>query len=421
MRWSPKPPEIGPLDGFSKTDLFEYREFGQHLAKLIGSLEDDPVLVLDGPWGSGKTTFSHQLAGVLRKQGHAVAYFDAFAADHHKDPFLALVEEVHCLATEAGLDPDSKILDKFTKGAAVVGKELSLAALDVTLPGLGRLVGRAIEAGSEPDPPLLEEWIQQAGARKKALSSFRERLAAVAETLTAMEAEDKQEDATSTEPDTPIRPRLVFIVDELDRCRPTFALAVLERIKHIFGVQGVTFLLVANLKELGKSVLKVYGDVDEKRYLEKFFEIVVRLPKSSAGGNKLTIRAYVHHLSQQLGFTRKDIYGDRSLQFLCALAEAENLSLRSLEHTMRLALVLAPSARPNVVALLPILRVARPKLFDRIMQMTQNPLAEEDLEELEQLADHIGNKDARNSLLSDLEPNSELAYFARLLDQYRVR
>ncbi len=49
MRWSPKPLEIGPLDGFKGTDLFEYRAFGEHLAKLIGSLEDDPVLLLDGP------------------------------------------------------------------------------------------------------------------------------------------------------------------------------------------------------------------------------------------------------------------------------------------------------------------------------------------------------------------------------------
>lgn len=421
MRWSPKPLEIGPLEGFSKTDLFDYREFGEHLAKLIGSLEDNPVLVLDGPWGSGKTTFARQLAGVLRKQGHAVAYFDAFATDHHKDPFLVLVEEVHCLATKANVESDSDTLRNFTTAAVAVAKELGLTTVGAALPVLGPLLRFAVEAGSQADAPLLETWLQDAADRKEAIADFRNRLSDIAEALTAKSTTNKKEHVTTSESDACIRPRLVFIVDELDRCRPLFALGLLERIKHIVGVQGVTFLLVANLKELGKSVLKVYGDVDETRYLEKFFEIVVRLPESSAGGDNLTIRAYVHHLSKQLRFPRKGIYGDRSLQFLCAHAEAENLSLRSLEHTMRLALVLAPSAPPKVVALLPILRVARPKLFDRLLQMAQEPLTAEEKSELGELADPIGDKDARDSFLSELKPNGELAYFARLLDQYRVR
>ena len=369
MRWSPKPLEIGPLDGFGKTDLFDYREFGEHLAKLIGSLEDNPVLVLDGPWGSGKTTFARQLAGVLRKQGHAVAYFDAFATDHHKDPFLALVEEVHCLATKADVEVDSDTLPKFTRATVAVAKELGLTTVEGALPPLGRLLRLAVEAGSQADAPLLEDWLEQAAARKEAIADFRDRLSDIAEALTIDSATNKQEHVTTS--------------------------------------------------ELGKSVLKVYGDVDETRYLEKFFEIVVRLPESTPGGHRLTTRAYVHHLSKQLRFPRNNAYGHRYLDFLCALAEAENLSLRSLEHTMRLALVLAPSAPPKVVALLPILRVARPKLFDRVLQMAQEPLTAEEKSELGDLANHLG-RDARDSLLQELEPNGQLAYFARVLDQYRV-
>ena len=365
MRWSPEPPKVGPRDGFEGTDLFRYRAFGEHLAELIGLLEDNPVLVLDGRWGSGKTTFAHQLAGLLRNQGHAVAYFDAFATDHHKDPFLALVEEVHCLAEEAGVEIDSHAVPNFTRATVAVAKELGLATVEGALPVAGSILRAVVDAGSQAEAPPLEEWLKEAAARKEALTEFRERLSGVAEALTVESSTDKQEQATASDSPASIRPRLVFIVDELDRCRPTFALAVLERIEHIFGVQGVTFLLVANLKELGKSVLKVYGDVDEVRYLEKFFEIVVRLPESTADGNSMTIRAYVHHLSKQLRFPRNNFYGDRPLDFLCALAEAENLSLRSLEHTMRQALVLAPSARPKLVALLPILRTSRPVLFSR--------------------------------------------------------
>ena len=420
MRWSPEPPKIGPRDGFEGTDLFQYKAFGEHLAELIGLLEDNPVLVLDGRWGSGKTTFAHQLAGLLRNQGHAVAYFDAFATDHHKDPFLALVEEVHCLAQEADVEIDSHALPNFTRATVAVAKELGLATVEGALPVAGNLLRAAVDAGSQADAPLLEEWLNEAAARKEALAGFRERLSGIAEALTRESSTDKHEQATTSDSAASIRPRLVFIVDELDRCRPTFALAVLERIKHFFGVQGVTFLLVANLRELGKSVLRVYGDVDEVRYLEKFYEIVVRLPESTAGGHKLTVRAYVYYLAKQLRVPRDSFRGNRHLDSLCALAEAENLSLRSLEHTMRQTLVLAPSAPSEVVALLPFLRTARPALFSRILQTAQEPLTEKERAELGDLADLLGTG-ARDSLLQDLESNGHLLYFARLLDQYHVK
>ncbi len=421
MRWSPKRPKIGPLGGFKETDLFEYREFGEHLAKLIGSLEDHPVLVLDGRWGSGKTTFADQLAGVLRKDGHAVAYFDAFAVDHHKDPFLALVEEVHCLATEADVKSDSDALHRFTTATVAVVKELGLTTIEAAVPVAGPLLRLAIEAGSKEEESLLETWLQEAAARKKAIVEFRERLEEVAKALAASTTTNDQGSATHSGPAMDIRPRLVFIVDELDRCRPTFALSLLERIKHVFGVEGVTFVLVANLEELGKSVLKVYGDVDETRYLEKFFEIVVRLPEGDRLGHNMKVSRYIHHLSRQLHFPKNELYSQRCIDYLCAIAAPENLSLRTLEHTMRSALVLAPSAPPYMVALLPIVRVTRPELFAKIARGRQDLFTDSEKGDLIALANRIGSEDEGDTVFSQLQPNSELSYFARLLEQYRVR
>ncbi len=420
MRWSPKRPKIGPLDGFKETDLFEYREFGEHLAKLIGSLEDHPVLVLDGRWGSGKTTFADQLAGVLRQDGHAVAYFDAFAVDHHKDPFLALVEEVHCLATEADVGSDSDALHRFTTATVAVVKELGLTTVEAAIPVAGPLLRLAIEAGSKEEESLLKTWLQEAAARKKAIVEFRERLEEVAKALAASTTTNDQGSAIHSGSAMDIRPRLVFIVDELDRCRPTFALSLLERIKHVFGVEGVTFVLVANLKELGKSVLRVYGDVDETRYLEKFFEIVVRLPEGDRLGNNMKVSRYIHHLFRQLNFPN-DVYSQRCRDFLCAIAAPENLSLRTLEHVMRSALVLAPSAPPYVVALLPIVRVTRPDLFAKMARGRQDLFTDSEKGDLIALANRIGSEDEGDTVFSQLQPNSEWSYFARLLEQYRVR
>ena len=47
---------------------------------------------------------------------------------------------------------------------------------------------------------------------------------------------------------------LVFIIDELDRCRPTFAIELLERVKHIFDVPNIVFVFGINRSELVKAL-----------------------------------------------------------------------------------------------------------------------------------------------------------------------
>ncbi len=420
MRLSPKPPEIRTLDGFDNTDLFDYRQFGDRLAKLIGSLEDNPVLVIDGPWGSGKTTFARQWAGLLRKQGHAVAYFDAFAADHHKDPFLAFVEEVHCLATEADLDPNPEILCNFTKAAVAVGKELGLTTLDLALPGLGRLLGLAVEAGSQADPSLLEAWIQQAADRKKAIAYFRKCLEEVASTLAATPAESAPGTQTDSEQRSSPHRRMVFIVDELDRCRPLFALSLLERIKHVFGVQGLTFVLVANLEELGKCVQRVYGDVDEKRYLEKFFEIRVQLPGQDAAGVRGKIGRYVNHLFDQLQFPRDGYYDQIFVRELTLLAESMKLSLRTLEHAMRNARFLLQAGELSAAAFLSIARVTQPSLFTAIIQGTPDRFSKEEKAMFIDLWNRLSSDQDGDKVFSELGPRSELVSCARFLAQFHT-
>ncbi len=71
---------------------------------------------------------------------------------------------------------------------------------------------------------------------------------------------------------------LVFIVDELDRCRPTFAVEVLERIKHLFNVPNIVFVIAVDRTQLEKSLKTVYGDIDVTNYLHRFFDFEFHLP-----------------------------------------------------------------------------------------------------------------------------------------------
>ena len=90
MRLIAKPLQVEDMDGFDKSDLFGYSEFGGRLAHMFGSVEHSIVVALAGEWGSGNSTFVLQWAEVLRRAGTPVLYFDAFENDHYGDAFLAL-------------------------------------------------------------------------------------------------------------------------------------------------------------------------------------------------------------------------------------------------------------------------------------------------------------------------------------------
>ena len=75
---------------------------------------------------------------------------------------------------------------------------------------------------------------------------------------------------------------IVFIIDELDRCKPDFALELLEQVKHLFSVKGITFLLVTNREQLEESIKSKYGQgINPTNYLHKFINIWLTMPRAS--------------------------------------------------------------------------------------------------------------------------------------------
>ncbi|MFW1953756.1 KAP family P-loop NTPase fold protein [Acinetobacter beijerinckii] len=89
---------------------------------------------------------------------------------------------------------------------------------------------------------------------------------------------------------------LVFIIDELDRCRPDFAIRLIERIKHFFDIPKIVFILVMNKPQLIQSVHSLYGYAVETNgdYFEKFIDFTIKFPQLNA------IRNYEMLLKEQL-------------------------------------------------------------------------------------------------------------------------
>ncbi len=353
MRLTPQEPDIPETGGFTDAnDLFGYRDFADRLANLVGNIDEPLAIVLDGQWGSGKSVFVKQWAGLLRKRGAVVIYFDAFANDHYEDAFLAVSAEIHATAKRLLADKDGikrRYFDKAKKVAMVLTPIALQVGARVLTAGAGSLEdfeagGEAIKAaakaiGDEAEKAverLVSERLRKASEERATLTAFRETLSQLASALSQQQAKDGEAFP------------LIFIVDELDRCRPPFAVDMIERIKHLFSVPGVCFILVTHLTELEHAVQGAYGIIDAPAYLEKFYQLRVLLPRDT-GHRPPTPSAYVAHLwnALQLVFhisgahiaVRQDIQ---------ALAEAHDLSLRRVERVMTHVALVGAAVGPNL-------------------------------------------------------------------------
>lgn len=316
---------IDEKEGFEKQDLFKRKEFGERLACLIENSDDNLVLALDGQWGEGKSTFIKMWQGHVehqRKNKLKTIYFDAFANDYQKDPFLALASEIYELFT----DEEQAKKDAFMEKAGGAMKALARGAIKIGVRAAtsGLIDGSVLDSVEKETADLVSGQVdkviadrfESAAKDKLAIKAFRKYL---------------EELASEIGGDKP----LIFIIDELDRCRPDFALELLEQIKHLFSVQGITFLLVLNRGQLENSIKARYGaDIEASVYLQKFIKLWVTIPRKFDRSN-IDAEAFIKHAFQKI-----HIDGDNStttayaMDVISELAKSNNSSYREIERTL---------------------------------------------------------------------------------------
>lgn len=375
MKLRPSPPDIPLIGGFTtKNDLFELKPFAEQLTNLAQNLEQPLVLLIDSPWGSGKSTFCRQWAGLLRSRGMHVIYFDAFEHDHQDDAFTVLAGEILSSSGKVG---SAKIKEAFVDSAKKVGAALLPFAVKAavrvgtmgilsgdSLDGLGEelkeVVSGSLDDGAAVTEELIKEKLSNAEEERKHLEHFKAKLSDLAQQLSTKEK-------TRSGP-------LIFIIDELDRCRPTFALNILERVKHLFAVEGICFVLVSHKKQLEAIVRGSYGnEFDAAIYLQKFFHLRVNLPSAAFEKRPKSLEKYITYVWNDLtpASNAKDQgYDNRTIAGLAALAVVHRLELRDIEHVMSdLMLFLAATTgkfRPDpLVVVLAIMKLRDLTLFER--------------------------------------------------------
>lgn len=242
---------------------------------ILNSIEGCYSIALDGKWGSGKTFFIKQVKMVLDAyntcictpleesdanqikkalaqikiapnngfefQPHVAVYYDAWANDNDEDPILSLI-----YAILQSADTDFKIGRKreILKIVSSIGDFFT-----------GKRISSFLDEIKGEDPLIL---VKSEKSIHKMMNEFFDKL--------LFEHGN----------------RLVIFIDELDRCKPSYAIQLLERVKHYFGDERVTFVFSINSEQLQHTIKRYYGEqFNASGYLDRFFDLRMSLPPAN--------------------------------------------------------------------------------------------------------------------------------------------
>ena len=335
IRISPIVPVAGDI---YKGDALNRRPECERLRDEILAAQTPCTLAINASWGAGKTVFLQMLREECKAAGMSCVYFDAWKNDFHPDALPPMIGQI-----EMQMQNQRKLPDKLIK----FGRELcrkaptlaTLAALDAT----GGAVAANILKTMGKESDAVAEYV----ARQKAMENFRQALGNFA---APKSGESKP---------------LVFFVDELDRCRPVFAVEVLEKIKHVFDVPGVFFVIAVNKEELQKILLSVYGDIDAAVYLRRLFDFEFILENRES--------VVMTALDRCEGDMRLSLHGWDLDELFPLMCRDFRLPLRDQEQAaglMARALTLTPEGdviRPLFVAFFIVLKFANPALYQKCL------------------------------------------------------
>ena len=256
-----------------------------YFINILNILEGSFSIALDGNWGSGKTFFIKQVKMVLEANNDFIqsmedndkqsiknkqcsfleksptlvpqvcVYYDAWENDNDEDPILSLI---YTIMQSISTDFTFKSRDYIKIGVTLMDHFR------------GTDWEKMISSLKSEDPLETLE-------KKKTLASK------INEFLASLLPERGD--------------RLIIFIDELDRCNPQYAVRLLERIKHYFDNENITFVFSVNINELQHTIKNYYGSFfDGARYLDRFFDLRVGLPSIDPA-------KYYSQLNSQLKFS----------------------------------------------------------------------------------------------------------------------
>lgn len=340
------------FNGANGRDEFQRVQVAEKVIKLLTAPIDVSPMVIDGDWGTGKTEFCHKLINKFRDEhkGYRLLYVDAFQADHADNPLLTVLSGVIGLLPEESQKSAlrKKAMPVVRFAAAAVGKAVVSHVLKQSADDLAEGLEKSLQdAADQAIDASVKALLKDHEEAQKNLQALQTTLESIAK-------------------DAPI----VIFIDELDRCRPDFAVQMLEVIKHTFNVDGLQFVLVTNTRQIKAAINHRYGhQVDAQRYLDKFLKFGFKLPDFVVGHRGYDddrVLVAVEHFSRLLGQS-ESLKGtafaaqtDWVFGFTKSLVQQNRLSLREVETFIRHLEIyhqLCEGLKSNAIKGLQILRI----------------------------------------------------------------
>lgn len=264
------------------------KRYADVLTNIVKSQTGGMVMAIDNRWGTGKTTFVKMWAKLLEQQEFSTVYYNAWENDFEQDVLTAILAELGELSIFKDENTDS--FKDLVKKAAPLTRKLLPSMLKALVKRYtdDEFVSELFDGAAEVTAAGLASDMSRYSEKKQSLKDFKSAL----------------EDLLIR--DDVIKPIVVFI-DELDRCRPDYAVHTLEVMKHFFDVNGIVFVLSIDKIQLGHAIRGVYNSdrMDAEEYLRRFIDLTFSLPEPPSN-------LYVNHLYNHYNLARFYERGNRT-------------------------------------------------------------------------------------------------------------
>ncbi|MGD1817496.1 MAG: KAP family P-loop NTPase fold protein [Pleomorphochaeta sp.] len=275
------------------SDLFREREaFGKTLISIIESIKpininpkleieetnDVTAISIDAGWGYGKTYFITALKNELELKDFTVFNFNAWKNDFEREPLLPLVQEINAQLSKKNFEPQTnETIRKTSLTLLATTNELVrlTSKTNISIAGVATIQPPEIDLFDEIEriQNTVKKWeeknigkrINNKSELSQMITYFKENLIEIFNNINSNNNSNK---------------KIIILVDELDRCNPTFAIELLERIKHFFDTGKYLFIFTINTKQLINSVKQIYGEgFEDSGYFRRFFDYNLPLPQ----------------------------------------------------------------------------------------------------------------------------------------------
>lgn len=315
---------------FERDDKLGRKRYAEFLKKLILNSDDFKrederrafSIAIDSPWGTGKSYFLNMLKNHLRGLSSdkrkfdpngpfRVVLYNAWENDCWNNAFEPLAQKL-CESVDIGdlLKEDEAALQEAVKSIGIILQGIGEKAAQLVVSERAtEKLRQCMEKVYDPYLTVSEEYVkfrQSVGMLKNILSEA---------------AEELQQCSGDT------HAKIVVIIDELDRCRPDFAVQTMEFVKHLFDAENVVFLFALDMSQLCHSIKAIYGDgIDADGYLVRFFDYYGKLLEPD-------IRGFI---ADEL--KGKVELADDTIDELASVAQRFSLSLRDIKTVMKVFL-----------------------------------------------------------------------------------